>query len=180
MAIDVVQIGSFVLRIRPTYADACGTFLGTRGPLFSAVPFAKNVLCSIFAGALCLLERPPHALCNELGERTRICINARAVQGAQIFRTILNANHSPWIPARRQQNIHQKPCHTAIAIGIRMNVAKEPMTEHSSNRRLRFCFNQIEQCRHRVAHRFPTWRNISGISQIDSIVAIASQGRGRD
>jgi hypothetical protein len=38
------------------------------------------------------------------------------------------------------------------------------MTEHSTNRWLRFRFDQIEQCGHGIAHSFPTRWNVPGIS----------------
>ena len=61
-----------------------------------------------------------------------------------------------------------------------MNISKEPMTEHSPNRWLRFRFDQIEQCGHGIAHSFPTRWNIPGISQVNGVIPITSQGRGRD
>ena len=54
------------------------------------------------------------------------------------------------------------------------------MTEDSTNRWLRFRFDQIEQRGYSVVHGFPTRRNIPGISQVNCVILITSQCRGRD
>ena len=118
------------------------------------------ILCLCSNGTLRFLERPPDPFCNETCKGSCVHLNARTIQSLQILCAVFNANHRPRIPARSEQYIHQEAGHAAIAIGIGMNLAKEPMTEHGPNRWFRFRLDQIEQRGHGVAHRFPTRRNI--------------------
>src|SRR5512146_103713 len=62
-----------------------------------------------------------------------------------------------------------------------MNVAKEPVSEHRSNRWFNLCLEQIKQCRHRVTHGLPSRRDIPGSAQEDEVVSIPGQrARGDD
>lgn len=61
-----------------------------------------------------------------------------------------------------------------------MNIAKHPVAEHSADAGLGFAFQQIEERRHRVTHRFPTGRHIGRRAQIDRVVPVAGKRSGFD
>jgi hypothetical protein len=67
-----------------------------------------------------------------------------------------------------------------IAVHVRMNVAKEPMTEYGSDGWVCFRFKKIEKRRHRIAHGFPAWWHITGCAQKHEVVAISSKSARRD
>ncbi len=73
------------------------------------------------------------------GERLNVEVDARAVQGAQIARAIFDAHHGPRVATRREHRIHQKAGHSSVAIHVWMDVPKEPVSEHRSNRWLVLC-----------------------------------------
>ena len=69
---------------------------------------------------------------------------------------------------------------TRVAMNDVNRLASTSKLARSTSFKYAFCFNQIEKCRHGIAHRFPARGNIPGISQIDRSNAIARQGRGQD
>ena len=61
-----------------------------------------------------------------------------------------------------------------------MDIAEQPVPEHRAHTGLCFLFEQIEQRRHSVAHRFPAWRHVARGAQIHRVVPVAGQCAGRN
>lgn len=127
-----------------------------------------------------VFEGPSHAVGDERRERRDIHVDARPIQCGQISVPILDANDRPGIAARRQHRVHHEARYPSVPVRVRMDVAKQPVPEHSADARVRFVFQEVEQFRHRIPYGFPPWRHVARRPQIDGIVSVARERGGRN
>lgn len=70
-----------------------------------------------------------------------------------------------------------KAGHSSVPVRVRMDVANQPIAEDGAHRRCGFALQQVEQCRHGIAHCFPAWRHMLRALQIDRAVAVTGERR---
>ena len=108
-----------------------------------------------------LLNGPLNPLREEFGKGADLLIDACIVQSRQVLLAVFDAHDGPWIAARRQHCVHQKPGHATIPVRIRVNIPEHPVAQNRANAGLGFMLQEVEQSPHRVNHDFPPWRDIS-------------------
>jgi hypothetical protein len=80
----------------------------------------------------------------EVGERRNIPADTRAFQRDHIPSAVPNRDDDPGESTGGHHHIHQEAPDAAISIHVGMNVDEEEMSQHNTDRRVRFFAEQIE------------------------------------
>lgn len=76
-------------------------------------------------------KRLRHLSCNKTGEGFNVLANTSRFQRRHVCVTLVLVDDCPWVPAGGLKDIHDKARHTSVTVWKRVNIAEEPVTEHS-------------------------------------------------
>src|SRR5579871_828296 len=76
------------------------------------------------------LDRVANKTRKECRERRDVLVNAGLFERGEIFLSRCDRHDCPWIAARREHRVHQKPTHPAVSVDVGMDINKDEMPEH--------------------------------------------------
>ena len=148
----------------------------SHGPDDRLVPPLKHVITSreAYRTFTFLPPRPAHAFRDKACERLDVAVDARTVELRKIRVAVLDAHDRPEIAAGSKHRIHQEPRHASVAVGIRMDIAEEPVAENRHTPGSHSCASRSKNSGWR-AYGLPARRHLARRAQVDGVIAVASE-----
>ena len=111
----------------------------------------------------------------KIGEGRNVPRYAPLFQCSHVVVPFFERDGRPRIPAGCKHDIHQETARPPVSIHIRVDVDKYEMPEDNTGRGIGFLRQQLEKCRHQIAHGVPLRRNVPGTVDIDLAGTITSK-----